>query len=206
MHAYLLVGEGDLKDHAHKLAKELGSTLLPMAVSKIEDVRELAKMTKLTAQTPTALFVPDIHKATEEALNAFLKNLEEPQENVKYILTTISFQNVLPTIVSRCQIIRIGAKEKSSSSSDSEYSAYVSATTSERLKANEKIKSKEEALEFLHNLISYLHFQLHQDGQDYNYLAMMSEYCQETHRAISMNGNVSLQMTNLVVKLSKISA
>lgn len=39
------------------------------------------------------------------AANAFLKTLEEPSKNVCFILLANNVNNVLPTIVSRCQII-----------------------------------------------------------------------------------------------------
>jgi DNA polymerase III gamma/tau subunit len=48
----------------------------------------------------------DIMRA--EAANALLKTLEEPPPNTLIILTTDRLQAVLPTIVSRCQIARLG--------------------------------------------------------------------------------------------------
>lgn len=46
-----------------------------------------------------------VDKMTLEAANAFLKGLEEPPPQVIFILTTSSLEGVIPTIVSRCQII-----------------------------------------------------------------------------------------------------
>src|SRR5690625_7732943 len=45
----------------------------------------------------------------KEAVNAFLKLLEEPSENVMFILTSSRPEQLLPTIVSRCQEIRLQA-------------------------------------------------------------------------------------------------
>lgn len=42
----------------------------------------------------------------ESAANAFLKTLEEPPSRVTIVLTTDDFEAVLPTIVSRCQVVR----------------------------------------------------------------------------------------------------
>lgn len=46
-----------------------------------------------------------IENMTEQAVNSLLKFLEEPGENVYAFLTTNNENNVLPTIVSRCQTL-----------------------------------------------------------------------------------------------------
>ena len=47
--------------------------------------------------------IDEVHMLTNEASNALLKTLEEPPENVVFILATTESQKVLETIVSRCQ-------------------------------------------------------------------------------------------------------
>lgn len=49
-------------------------------------------------------------EATPSASNALLKFLEEPKENLTGILTVDELSNVLPTIVSRCQLIPFRAR------------------------------------------------------------------------------------------------
>lgn len=79
-----------------------------------------------------------IEKMQEKVANAFLKLLEEPPEDVVFLLVTDHFNHLLPTIVSRCQILRCqaltseeisGALEHRDgrSRSDAEYLARVSA-------------------------------------------------------------------------------
>lgn len=46
-------------------------------------------------------------KMTQEAQNSFLKLLEEPPANVVFILVTGNPQGLLPTVRSRCQLIRV---------------------------------------------------------------------------------------------------
>jgi hypothetical protein len=46
-------------------------------------------------------------KMTQEAQNSFLKLLEEPPGNVVFILVTGNPQGLLPTVRSRCQLIRV---------------------------------------------------------------------------------------------------
>ncbi len=55
-----------------------------------------------------------VENMTTEAINSILKFLEEPQDNVYAFLTTNNINNVLPTIVSRCQNLRLLPVEKSS--------------------------------------------------------------------------------------------
>ena len=43
----------------------------------------------------------------KEAANAFLKLLEEPSENLMFLLTTSNTEALLPTIISRCQHIQL---------------------------------------------------------------------------------------------------
>lgn len=53
-----------------------------------------------------------IEKANAVAINRLLKFLEEPNEDIVGILTTENIAKVLPTIVSRCQVIRLKSLSK----------------------------------------------------------------------------------------------
>jgi DNA polymerase III, gamma/tau subunits len=46
-------------------------------------------------------------RLNESAANAFLKTLEEPAERVLFLLVTAAPENLLPTIISRCQRINL---------------------------------------------------------------------------------------------------
>lgn len=50
--------------------------------------------------------------ATASAVNSLLKFLEEPTENTYAIITTNNINGLLPTIISRCQVIRINNMPK----------------------------------------------------------------------------------------------
>jgi DNA polymerase III subunit delta' len=49
--------------------------------------------------------ITNVEKMRTEVSNAFLKLLEEPGENLMFLLTTDNPNSLLPTILSRCQII-----------------------------------------------------------------------------------------------------
>ncbi len=57
----------------------------------------------------TVVVLCGIEKMHEKVANAFLKSLEEPPENVVFLLITDRFNALLPTIVSRCQTLRCQA-------------------------------------------------------------------------------------------------
>ncbi len=52
--------------------------------------------------------IVEAERMNEHAQNAFLKTLEEPPKNTALILTCSNISRLLPTILSRCQIIRVG--------------------------------------------------------------------------------------------------
>ena len=56
--------------------------------------------------------IDDFDNSTPASQNKLLKVLEEPNDNMFYLLSTSSLQNVLPTIRSRCFKVEIGAFDK----------------------------------------------------------------------------------------------
>lgn len=60
-----------------------------------------------------------IENMTEQAVNSLLKFLEEPGENVYAFLTTNNENNVLPTIVSRCQTLYLKSIDRNKIINDS---------------------------------------------------------------------------------------
>jgi DNA polymerase III subunit delta' len=75
----------------------------------IDQVRELRKFLSLTPfQAPRRVaLLLGFDGATTEASNALLKSLEEPPAHSVLILTAISQQAILPTILSRCQVYHL---------------------------------------------------------------------------------------------------
>ncbi|MDD5397244.1 MAG: AAA family ATPase [Candidatus Moranbacteria bacterium] len=54
------------------------------------------------------LIINDAHRLTTASQNALLKILEEPNPTTILILVTHEFDRILPTIVSRCQVVNFG--------------------------------------------------------------------------------------------------
>lgn len=52
------------------------------------------------------IILSNIELMPEKTVNSFLKILEEPPDDLLFILTTDSLNTIIPTIISRCQILR----------------------------------------------------------------------------------------------------
>ncbi len=205
MHAYLLISQNSKPDtHIEKLAGDLQAKIMEFPLLKIEDVRNLNNLIRLSFEKPTLIVSKDIHLATEEALNAFLKNLEEPQDNVYFVLTATGIKKVLPTVVSRCQIIHI-VNTQGEGTDYQEIEKFLEMPVGDKLNYVEKIKGRDDALELTGNAIEFMHQMLHFDGKlhpgtvKYKLVAENIEAATETYSRLKANGNVNLQLVNFVV-------
>jgi len=84
-------------------AEEVGGTL------KVDQIRELQRSLNLApyqAKSRIALLLR-FEEANPNAANALLKTLEEPPSQVILILTAESADVLLPTVVSRCEVLRL---------------------------------------------------------------------------------------------------
>lgn len=114
-------GKGYLAEHlAHKLlglsdtAQTAGKiiTIVPekgtISIDTIRGLQANLKL-KMTSDRTTnrMVIIEDIVAMTQEAQNAFLKMLEEPPVGTVILLTAVQRHQVLPTILSRVQILEL---------------------------------------------------------------------------------------------------
>lgn len=115
-HAYLFHGDAGLgkETTARAVADELikqGGIYSQFRVIegtpsiKIEQIRLLKEQSEYSQNGNLVWLIKDVDNMTPQAANAFLKTLEEPVKGVYFFLTTTSLHSLLPTIVSRCQLI-----------------------------------------------------------------------------------------------------
>lgn len=71
-------------------------------IDEIRDLKEKINFAPTRAKTKTYI-IDEVHMLTKEAFNALLKTLEEPPENVYFILCTTEIHKIPETIISRCQ-------------------------------------------------------------------------------------------------------
>jgi len=86
------------------VARQEGDTVI-----KIEAIRELQHTLSLSpymAPYKVALLL-NFEEANDNAANALLKTLEEPPGRVIMLMTAESTESLLPTIVSRCEVLRL---------------------------------------------------------------------------------------------------
>jgi len=78
-------------------------------VLKVEQVRELQRSLSLAPYEALYRVALLLHfeEANQNAANALLKTLEEPGSQVVLILTAENAEILLPTIVSRCEVLRL---------------------------------------------------------------------------------------------------
>ena len=86
------------ENHFHKISIPKANTI------KINSIREIKKFLSMNYDETGYRFIiiSDAHLMNEEAQNSLLKNLEEPPQNVIFILTTSMISKLKSTIISRC--------------------------------------------------------------------------------------------------------
>ncbi len=75
----------------------IANPLIPVSI-----IKELKNKLSLSIEGTRVIIIKNIEYARNEALNAFLKTLEEPPKNTYFIITTDNLNSVIPTIRSRC--------------------------------------------------------------------------------------------------------
>jgi DNA polymerase-3 subunit delta' len=88
----------------HEVARGEGQSLV--GIDSVRELRRQLSLTSFEGGWQVALLT-DFHDATIEAQNALLKTLEEPSPKVVLIVTARQAELLLPTIVSRCEVLAL---------------------------------------------------------------------------------------------------
>lgn len=191
MHAYLLITKTeDLKsEKITKLVNLKKFDLVKESLFKISDVKRLIKETNLKFKNKTVYLIQNFDKASTEAQNAFLKRLEEPQENLVFVLTARSEAKILPTIISRVSVVRNKIQKTRNKQSE-----FFDLDLDSKFLHIDKIKNREEARQFCENLLNSA-----RNSENIKYLEAVNNCL----NALNANGNANLQLTKLVLDLTK---
>ena len=76
-------------------------------VGDIENLQKFLSSSSLEKQGKKIYIINCLENANKEAVNALLKTLEEPTSSVYAFITTQNEAKILPTIISRCQILSL---------------------------------------------------------------------------------------------------
>ena len=143
------------------------------------------------------IILSHVETMRKETANAFLKLLEEPTDRLMFILTTSSYESLLPTITSRCQHIPLGTLTTEEikngliaidglTTEDASYLARISngnyANT--RFYDIDKLKADRESV------VGFLRFSFSQDAQG------LSKIAQDWQSSLNIESFISL--TNLM--------
>jgi DNA polymerase-3 subunit delta' len=97
-------------DHIHVrrgLDPKTGKARNIIAIDQVKDIKGKLSRRALLGGWRTCI-IEDAHFMNREASNALLKTLEEPQDRTLIMLTAPDADSVMPTIMSRCQILPFG--------------------------------------------------------------------------------------------------
>ncbi|HSW47770.1 MAG TPA: hypothetical protein VLG67_01705 [Candidatus Saccharimonadales bacterium] len=130
----------------------------------IDDIKDIHKniFLKPIISTFKAVILDDAQLLTHQAQNALLKVLEEPPAHTIIILSVDTTESLLPTILSRCQVIELATEKISLSSSETaEFFQFIDNLKNMKIgdklkKAEELAKDKDSTVEWFGKLILVL--------------------------------------------------
>ena len=145
-HAYVIGGhKDDAKNFVGSFLKKFGVdndnsiTVSEHVIFTIDHVRELRHWQQLISQNGEKIYVAYISFITREAENALLKTLEEPVANTHIILAIPKPEMLLPTLLSRVQVI---IPEKSERSGAQKINEFLKLPINERFEFVKKLVEK----------------------------------------------------------------
>ena len=88
--------------------EEIGDTRQGISIDVVRAIQEKIEKTSL-ANKPYIVIIENAEDLVREASHCLLKTIEEPPENVYFIITAETRESILPTIISRSVTIRVPA-------------------------------------------------------------------------------------------------
>lgn len=95
----------DVVELACLIDEKTGKKKTQISVEQVREVCERLAMSSMNGGWKIA-FIKEANALSNAAANALLKTLEEPKGKMLFILRAPSVDSVLPTVASRCQVIR----------------------------------------------------------------------------------------------------
>lgn len=146
--------------------------IFPSPSIGIEQIREIKNKLRFKSYQKiiNLIIIYDIHKATAEAQNSLLKILEEPPPDSLFVLTSGFEELILPTVVSRCKIVKDTALHKDTRIDESTFALLrqiLQSSPGKRLLISQKITGKkEDSLKFLDSILPVMKNLLLNPSQD----------------------------------------
>lgn len=177
-----------------------------IGIDKIREVKAKLVLKPFNSPFKLGLFL-DFNTATVEAQNAFLKTLEEPPANTIIVLTARNKDLLLPTVVSRCQVITLATSHEQLATSElaihnTQLITLLRGGVGEKLKLAEDVgKNREEAAVWLEKMIIFIRQKLTDNHSNHDYLNFLKSF-QQTHVILTTtNVNPRFALENLFLSL-----
>ncbi len=171
-----------------------------LGVDQAKQIRQFLSLKPYSAQG-RAVVVVSAHDFTPAAQNALLKTLEEPTESAIILLGADKEESLLPTILSRCEIVILSnAKDIYSSpmaqndKSQSDIQKLMHSSIEQRFEYIEKLEEREE---FLKKLVAYFHGHLQHNPESVEFAKKLLQ-AEEWYQA---NGNLRAILEYLMLNL-----
>lgn len=160
-HAYLICGDPEkaCSDLTEFLSQECevevkgNPDLLHVKTARfgIDTARSVRQSQQKKAFRGRKFFILSFENITVEAQNSLLKSIEEPTAGTHFFLITPTKEQLLPTLLSRVEVIEYRKKE---AKNNDQISSFLTSTVSKRLSIVEEIYKKDvsEARSFLDRL------------------------------------------------------
>ncbi len=211
MQSLIILGKIDkAKQNLEKIIKENNISKFDVQITTsekaigINDIKLLQKnlFLKPIKSEKKAVVLEAYYGMTTEAQNAFLKVLEEPPESTIIVILTGSLDFILPTILSRCNLINVSEKSTSQDTNVQKnlklLNQILDGDVNPLVIAQGNGKDKQTALNFLEGLIIAADKNLSLNPN----LAKVLKKIQKTYSLIkSTNVNVRFALENLFLNL-----
>lgn len=176
-----------------------------ISINQIRELKEFLSFKPYLAPLKIAL-IPQAEKMTIPAQNALLKTLEEPSANSLIILNCPKTNLLLPTIISRCQVISLPFESEFSADEEKivEYkkvrNLILKSGVGQRLKiAADYTKNKNQAVEFVQALL-FIWREMMLQNPSLNLINSIRNI-QDTLEILKANVNPNLAISNLLLSL-----
>lgn len=172
----------------------------------IDEIRNIATIIPRSNNASVAIVVYDFESAKPEAQNAFLKTLEERAASAQFFVLVSEQSSVLPTIASRCKLVRLEEIKKTKKSVITEYSSLAALLSHYSNIQKDRKKGLAACAVFLDYVQEKIHNHLEKNSQQLQELARFAHKVIQTRRLI-LHNNINPQMAvdQLVIHLAKIT-
>lgn len=171
--------------------------LNPEESLKIETVRELQVQAgyKPYSAPVSCYILSQLETASLPAQQALLKILEEPPSHVRIILLTRSISGLLPTILSRCQLVsQTSTDVQDFSEIISWYQQLQARQLGELVEVADALADKADAQATAEQLLKWLHYDLTTDPQGVHHRSRLRHLQLTQEFLIWMEQNVNLKL------------